>query len=141
MKNNRGVTLVALVITIIVLLILAGVSLAMLSGDNGILTNAQKAKSDTVKANVRDSINNTYMELLTEAYAKTKTFDADLMKDVANHYCNSSEVTVGEPSGTGSSESPLTMTLTPVSGTGVTGSITLRYDGNLLTRSGTLTDE
>ena len=40
MRNNKGVTLVALVITIIVLLILAGVSLAMLTGDSGILTNA-----------------------------------------------------------------------------------------------------
>ena len=40
MKNNqRGITLVALVITIIVLLILAGVTIAALSGDNGILTN------------------------------------------------------------------------------------------------------
>ena len=45
MKNNKGVTLVALVITIIVLLILAGVALAMLTGDSGILTNAENAKS------------------------------------------------------------------------------------------------
>ena len=36
--NNKGITLIALVITIIVLLILAGVSIAMLTGKNGILT-------------------------------------------------------------------------------------------------------
>lgn len=36
-KENRGITLIALVITIIVLLILAGVSIATLTGDNGIL--------------------------------------------------------------------------------------------------------
>ena len=43
LKNNRqGITLIALVITIIVLLILAGVSIAMLTGDNGIITQAQK---------------------------------------------------------------------------------------------------
>lgn len=41
MKERRGITLIALVITIIVLLILAGVSIAMLTGDNGILTRCQ----------------------------------------------------------------------------------------------------
>ena len=44
MKGNKGITLIALVITIIVLLILAGVSIAMLSGDNSILKNAQAAR-------------------------------------------------------------------------------------------------
>ena len=46
-QNTRGITLIALVITIIVLLILAGVSIAMLSGQNGILTQAQNAKQIT----------------------------------------------------------------------------------------------
>ena len=42
MKGNKGITLIALVITIIVLLILAGVSIAMLTGDNSLLGNAQR---------------------------------------------------------------------------------------------------
>ena len=43
MKNNqKGITLVALVITIIVLLILAGVTIAALSGENGILTRSSQ---------------------------------------------------------------------------------------------------
>ena len=46
-KLNKGITLIALVITIIVLLILAGVSIAMLTGQNGILTQAQKAGEQT----------------------------------------------------------------------------------------------
>ena len=46
-KNKKGITLIALVITIIVLLILAGVSIAMLTGQNGILTQAQKAGEQT----------------------------------------------------------------------------------------------
>ena len=49
-KEERGITLIALVITIIVLLILAGVSIAMLTGDNGILTQAQRAKNETEAA-------------------------------------------------------------------------------------------
>ena len=46
-KNNNGITLIALVITIIVLLILAGVTIATLTGDNGILTRARDAKTST----------------------------------------------------------------------------------------------
>jgi len=45
LKENRGVTLVALVVTIIVLLILAGVSIAMITGEEGILTKAKSVKN------------------------------------------------------------------------------------------------
>ena len=55
--NNKGITLIALVITIIVLLILAGVSIAMLTGQNGILTQASNAKSDTAKAEIAEKVN------------------------------------------------------------------------------------
>ena len=50
-KGNKGITLIALVITIIVLLILAGVTIAALSGDNGILKRATEAKEQTNKKN------------------------------------------------------------------------------------------
>lgn len=49
-KKNEGITLIALVITIVVLLILAGITIAALSGDNGILTRAKEAKEKTIKA-------------------------------------------------------------------------------------------
>ena len=49
-KSNTGITLIALAITIIVLLILAGVTIAALSGDNGILTRAKDAKEKTEQA-------------------------------------------------------------------------------------------
>ena len=49
-QNNRGITLIALVITIVVVLILAGVSISMLTGQNGILTQAQNAKKATEEA-------------------------------------------------------------------------------------------
>ena len=49
-KERRGVTLIALVITIIVLLILAGVTIAMLTGDNGIISKAMQAKNKTEEA-------------------------------------------------------------------------------------------
>ena len=56
-KTNKGITLIALVITIIVLLILAGVTIATLTGDNGILTKAQEASIQTRGAQVEEVIN------------------------------------------------------------------------------------
>ena len=56
-KTNKGITLIALVITIIVLLILAGVTIATLTVDNGILTKAQEASIQTRGAQVEEVIN------------------------------------------------------------------------------------
>ena len=47
LKRNKGITLIALVVTIIVLLILAGISIVMLTGQNGILNRAAEAKEKT----------------------------------------------------------------------------------------------
>lgn len=55
-NNQRGITLIALAITIIVLLILAGVSVATLTGDNGILGQTSKAKYKTDIANEKEII-------------------------------------------------------------------------------------
>ena len=68
MKNNKGITLIALVITIIVLLILAGVSIAMLTGENGILTQATNSKAETMKAEAVERINLTLNAVKTEIY-------------------------------------------------------------------------
>ena len=46
-NKQKGITLIALVVTIIVLIILAGVSISMIVGDNGIITMAQLAKENT----------------------------------------------------------------------------------------------
>ena len=54
--KSRGITLIALVITIIVLLILAGVVIASLNGNNGILKNATTAKKETKVAEIKEII-------------------------------------------------------------------------------------
>lgn len=54
-NKNRGITLIALVVTIIVLLILAGISIAMLTGQNGILNRAAEAKEKTRAAQEDES--------------------------------------------------------------------------------------
>ena len=69
MRNNqKGITLVALVITIIVLLILAGVTIAALSGDNGILKRGSEAKVQTNVQNAKDLINLGVQECITNYY-------------------------------------------------------------------------
>ena len=50
LKTKKGITLIALVITIIVLLILAGVTVATITGENGLLSKAQLAKERTLDA-------------------------------------------------------------------------------------------
>ena len=70
MKNNKGITLVALVITIIVLIILAAVSIAALTGDNSIITNAQKSKKDTEEKGAIEQINIALSAIKTSATAK-----------------------------------------------------------------------
>ena len=69
-SRETGITLIALVITIIVLLILAGVSIAMLTGNNGILTQAQKAKLSTELSSYKEQL-----ELYkTEKFSENREF-------------------------------------------------------------------
>ena len=69
MRNQKGITLIALVITIIVLLILAGVSIAMLTGQNGILTQANSARTETAQAEAVERINLELAALRAKALA------------------------------------------------------------------------
>lgn len=54
--QNRGITLIALVITIIILLILAGITISSLSGDNGLFSRAKEAKYETEKAQLKENL-------------------------------------------------------------------------------------
>ena len=67
-KGTKGITLVALVITIIVLLILAGISISMLTGQNGILNRAQEAKEKTEDAVLEEKIKLLTAETLINEY-------------------------------------------------------------------------
>ena len=68
MKNQKGITLVALVVTIIILIILAGISINLVLGDNGIITIAKKAKENTELAKTEEekALNDIYRQLETE---------------------------------------------------------------------------
>ena len=68
MKGNKGITLIALVITIIVLLILAGISIAMLAGENSILKRSSGASIKTSIGSAKEQVEIYVNEQLTEYY-------------------------------------------------------------------------
>ena len=61
-KQTKGITLIALVITIIVLLILAGVTIVTLTGDNGLLQKANEAKQANENSTLEEKIKLSYIE-------------------------------------------------------------------------------
>lgn len=79
-KNEQGITLIALVITI-VLLILAAVSIATLTGQNGILTQANNAKDNTVIAEEKEQVETSYLSAITNKLGET-VYSLDLQDEL-----------------------------------------------------------
>ena len=90
MRKQKGITLIALVITIIVLLILAGISLAILTGENGILAKAQLAKKQSdQKQEEENNILKQYEKLLEveeELPDNTKDTEAGTIVKLPNNW-------------------------------------------------------
>lgn len=82
-RENKGITLIALVVTIIVLLILAGISIMMLTGQNGILNRAGEAKEKTGVAQIEESVKLAVADALTKG---TGTVTKDNLEDALNKY-------------------------------------------------------
>ena len=83
-KNEKGITLIALVVTIIVILVLAGISIVMLTGENGIITNAITANRATrggeVKERVALEVSNNKILEYTNRTQKTR---AEVIEELA----------------------------------------------------------
>ena len=77
-KSTKGITLIALVVTIIILLILAGVSIAMLTGNNGILTQGKRAKEETTVGHEKEAVQMAY------AGAKAKKLGEEVTAEDVN---------------------------------------------------------
>ena len=74
-KEIKGITLITLAITIVVLIILAGVSINAVIGDDGIIKKAQNSANLTKEAEVKEAINRTILEFyLTNDYATLEEF-------------------------------------------------------------------
>ena len=103
MSNNKGFTLLALVITIIIMLILAAISVTALTGDNGLLQNAGRAKENAEIQNEKDIIdkavyqamnNNRYGELdATELKTELETNFGESIESVSIKSNNNLQVT------------------------------------------------
>lgn len=79
MRNQKGITLIALIVTIIVLIIIAGISIATLTADNGILRQVDSAKVATIEGNAREQVNLSCAALrlaIAEAQAKNNAYSA-----------------------------------------------------------------
>lgn len=98
MKNQKGITLIALVITIIVLLILAGVSIAMLTGPNGLLTRANDAKSDTAKAGVKEKVELAIQSVYADSLSPNKTVTVDATSIAAQYLLDHPDSKAAAPS-------------------------------------------
>ena len=83
-KKNKGITLIALVITIIVLLILAAISIATLTGENGILSKATNAKNESEIKKAEEEIKLVLSEWQIENNVSTKTFIEFLDSKIEN---------------------------------------------------------
>ena len=99
MKNNKGITLIALVVTIIVLLILAGVSIAMLTGQNGILNRASEASYKSKLTDASETISFTITNKLTDYYNNayaSKTGSTDSVADTIKAAIDSCVTVTGD---------------------------------------------
>ena len=94
LKNKNGVTLIALAVTIIVMLILAGVTISTLTGNSGITTNASKAKTKSYLADIKEEY---------ELYLSEKRMDDEY--DLDTLYANDKTIRYeGNEVGTGIAE-------------------------------------
>ena len=100
-KKNNGITLIALVITVIVLLILAGVTIATLTGENGILTRASQASEQTEIAEEKEQLSLAYTGVLADKNGKGDVTAEELQNELHRN---------GRTDAQASGENPITVT-------------------------------
>ena len=89
MKKEKGITLVSLVITIIILLILAGIAIWALTGENGLFARAKEAREKTQKEAATEKINLVIADVYAENYAEK--LEEPTLQDLANGFCKDEE--------------------------------------------------
>ena len=99
-KNEVGITLIALVITVIVLLILAGITIAAISGDNGILQNAGKAKEETEDSSDIEKIKMAMSEAQIYESVYKKNYFHSFQKALNNQFGENNAIVSIEEDGT-----------------------------------------
>ena len=104
LKNRKGITLIALIVTIIVLLILAGISIGAITGDNGIIKQAKNAKNDTEYQQWEEQIDVAIVD--AENKNKEPTMD-DVIEELINKKVINDESQVDKTTGTITTNEPI----------------------------------
>jgi competence protein ComGC len=92
LKDKRGITLVALVITIIVLLILAGITINLTIGEDGIITKAKEAGSKMEMASIKEKLELEKLNLLFESEENVSTLDTYINQLIEKGIISSSDI-------------------------------------------------
>ena len=139
-NNQKGITLVALVITIIVLLILAGITIAALSGENGILVRARESKYASDISSAKELVILGINECITDYYADKYVSNTSSVgeKTIQEYIIENIQSTQASSVIASASDSTITTNVTDATGATLTatidtdGSIT-RWDGEATT--------
>ena len=86
LRNQRGITLIALVVTIIVLIVLAGIAISMTVGDNGIFAKAKEAKRLQITAEVKEKIGTEILAAQVEAIERNEELEQAQVEDIISKY-------------------------------------------------------
>ena len=89
-KQKRGITLIALVITIIILLILAGITIGSLGGENGLIARAKQAREETRKEQALETINLKVTNIQISSWAETEQMPT--LQYVADKLCEDDDM-------------------------------------------------
>ena len=84
--KEKGITLIALVVTVIILLILVGVTLTFALGENGIIGVAKKARKEQIIGETKEAIGLEITEAYTEATLRKEELEKKQVEDIVNKY-------------------------------------------------------
>ena len=140
-NNQKGITLVALVITIIVLLILAGITIAALSGENGILVRARESKYASDISSAKELVILGINECITDYYADKYVSNTSSVgeKTIQEYIIENIQSTQASSVIASASDSTITTNVTDA--TGATLTATIDTDGSITQWTGAATTD
>ena len=140
-NNQKGITLVALVITIIVLLILAGITIAALSGENGILVRARESKYASDISSAKELVILGINECITDYYADKYVSNTSSVgeKTIQEYIIENIQSTQASSVIASASDSTITTNVTDA--TGATLTATIDTDGSITRWTGEATTD
>ena len=140
-NNQKGITLVALVITIIVLLILAGITIAALSGENGILVRARESKYASDISSAKELVILGINECITDYYQHKYVSNTSSIKKKTIQEYIIENIQSTQASSVIASASDSTITTNVTDATGATLTATIDTDGSITRWDGEATTD